>query len=342
MKSIQITRPDDWHVHFRDGKLLENTVPATANHFGRALVMPNLTPPLIRLHDILEYHRRILNASPKKDFIPFMTFFLHENMNPAEFEQAKRYPFIVGAKLYPAGVTTNSDQGIQSFKSIYPLLATMEENNLVLQVHGEVTHSDIFDRERLFLEEVLRIIVEDFPKLRVVLEHISTKSAVDYVKDAPQTVSATITPHHLLYNRNHLLAGGVKPHYYCLPILKKKSDQIALQEAATSGNPKFFAGTDSAPHAQNKKEASCGCAGIYSAPFAISMYAEIFAALNKLPQLNHFLGHFGAQFYGFAPNSSRIELIEKPFIIPDALPLGNEVVIPAGAQTTLHWSINEA
>ncbi len=340
MQTLTINRPDDWHVHFRDGELLNHTVPATAAHFSRALVMPNLKPALTTVDAIKRYREKIIATTSKDStFIPYMTFYLNESVQGNELEQAAKIPYILGAKLYPAGATTNSEAGAKSLVALYPLLELMQKHDLVLQIHGEVTHSDIFEREALFIEEYLKPIIKNFPALRIVLEHISTKAAVEFVTQAPSTVAATITAHHLLYNRNHLLAGGIRPHYYCLPILKHEQDQKALQQAAISGNPKFFAGTDSAPHAVTAKEHACGCAGIYSAPFALAFYTQVFANLNKLDRLNHFMSYYGAEFYHLAINSNKIELLQKPQTVPLFMPLGSNTVVPMAAGETIEWSV---
>lgn len=342
MQTVIINRPDDWHVHLRDGDLLLHTVPATAQYFARALIMPNLKPALTTLPAIESYRNRIISAiPPNASFTPYMTFYLNESVTPEALYQAASVPYILGAKLYPAGATTNSEAGAKSCSALYPLFEVLQDNNMVLQVHGEVTHSDIFEREPLFIEEYLKPLVTNFPKLRIVLEHISTQAAVDFVTQAPATVAATITPHHLLYNRNRLLAGGLKPHYYCLPILKHEKDQKALQIAASSGNPKFFAGTDSAPHAVNTKENACGCAGIYSAPFALALYAQMFDELNQLEKLNHFTSYFGAEFYQLPINQEEIELIKLPQQIPEVLPFGLNQVVPMAAGETIQWSIHD-
>lgn len=341
MQTLIINRPDDWHLHLRDGEFLTHTVQASAQHFARALVMPNLKPALTNLAAIESYRNRIISAIPKQNsFIPYMTFYLNESVKPEELQQAASLSYIVGAKLYPAGATTNSEEGAKSLKALYPLFETLQTSNLVLQIHGEVTHSDIFEREALFIDEYLKPIAKHFPKLRIVLEHISTKAAVGYVLEGPANLTATITPHHLLYNRNKLLAGGIRPHYYCLPILKHEKDQKALQIAATSGNPKFFAGTDSAPHAINAKENACGCAGIYSAPFAVALYTQIFDELNQLKKLNDFLSRFGAEFYQLPINQQQLELIKSPQTIPNSMPFGSTHVVPIAAGDTINWSIN--
>ncbi|CEG59061.1 dihydroorotase [Legionella fallonii] len=341
MKTVTINRPDDWHVHLRDGDQLLHTVPATAQHFARALVMPNLKPALTTLPEIEHYRNRIIAAIPdNSSFNPYMTFYLNESVAAEELQQAASIPYVLGAKLYPAGATTNSEAGVKSLNDLYSLFEVLQNNNMVLQIHGEVTHSDIFEREALFIDEYLRPIAANFPKLRIVLEHISTQAAVDFVTQAPATIAATITPHHLLYNRNQLLAGGIRPHYYCLPILKHEKDQKALQAAANSGNPKFFAGTDSAPHSINTKENSCGCAGIYSAPFALALYTQIFDEMNHLEKLNDFTSRFGADFYQLPVNAEKIELIKTPQPIPDLMPLGSNQVVPIAAGETIQWSIH--
>lgn len=343
MRTLFITRPDDWHVHFRDHEALQHTVLASAKHFKRVLVMPNLQPALTSIAAVTAYYQRILAIAQQNNhtFLPYMTLYLNETVQVDELASMKAHPYIVGAKLYPAGATTNSEEGARSIRGLYPLLDVMQEHDLVLQIHGEVTYGDIFKREALFIEDYLKPLLQNFPKLRIVLEHISTSAAVEFVKEAPATVAATITPHHLLYNRNHLLAGGIKPHYYCLPILKQERDQMALQQAAVSGNYKFFAGTDSAPHAQDKKESACGCAGIYSAPFALAMYTQVFADQGHLDKLNNFVSRFGADFYHLPINEERIELIEQQQIIPMNLPFGHTNVIPVAAGSTLQWSVHE-
>lgn len=343
MEFLTIIRPDDWHVHFRDGLNLQHTVPATSSHFSRALIMPNLKPALTSVETVLAYRERILLALGKdRVFTPFMTLYLNENVAPNDLEKIKHHPHILGAKLYPAGATTNSDEGARSLKALYPLLEIMQQCDLVLQIHGEVTQGDIFRREAEFIKTCLEPLIQDFPKLRIVLEHISTRVAVDFVLQAADNLAATITPHHLLYNRNQLLAGGIRPHYYCLPILKSENDQRALQQAATSGNPKFFAGTDSAPHAKTSKESACGCAGIYSAPYAVAMYAQTFDTLGQLDKLNAFLGHFGANFYRQPINQGELTLRKSPQQIPETLPLGQEQVVPVAAGESLQWSIYES
>ena len=340
MKILEIRRPDDWHVHFRDTNLLADTVNATARSFARALVMPNLVPPLITVESLLAYRKRIETAcTTPSPFTPYMTLYLNEHLTEATLIEASAHPFILGAKLYPAGVTTNAEAGASNIKQLYPLFELIQSQNQVLQIHGEVAHGDIFDREALFIEEELRPLTQNFPKLRIVLEHISTQTAVNFIKEASACVAATLTPHHLLYHRNALLAGGIKPHFYCLPILKRQTDQLALQEAATSGNPKFFAGTDSAPHALHQKESACGCAGIYSAPFALPLYTELFDKLNQLDKLEAFTSRFGAEFYQLPLNQDTCVLEKRPQSIPVSLPLGQSTVIPIAAGHSLSWSL---
>lgn len=342
MRTVLITRPDDWHVHLRDGELLEHTVPATCAHFARALVMPNLKTALVTIDQIDQYRARILtHVDTATRFTPYMTLYLNESVSPDTLAFAARKPYILGAKLYPAGATTHSHEGAQSIKALYPLLDVMQTYDLVLQIHGELGTGDIFEREALFLQECLAPIIRDFPRLRVVLEHISTAAAVEFVQQAPSTVAATITPHHLLFNRNQLLAGGIRPHYYCLPVLKTVHDQKALQQAAMSGCAKFFAGTDSAPHAQENKEQACGCAGVYSAPLAVNFYAQVFDECGKMDKLNAFMGQFGAQFYQLPIVQEQIELIHQSIVIPQSLPLGKGCVVPLAAGQTLQWSIRE-
>lgn len=341
MQTLIINRPDDWHVHLRDGDVLIDTVPATATHFARALVMPNLQPALTTLSSIKAYRDRILAAIPKNQtFIPYLSFYLNESVKAEELVEAATLPYVLGAKLYPKGATTHSDAGAQSIRALYPLLEVMQDEDLVLQIHGEVTHGDIFEREALFIEECLEPLVSNFPKLRIVLEHISTQSAVEFVTKSSPNVVATITPHHLLYNRNQLLAGGLRPHYYCLPVLKHEKDQRALQQAATSGHFKFFAGTDSAPHLLESKENACGCAGIYSAPFALALYAQLFDELGCLHKLNAFMSRFGAEFYQLPLNQEQIELVKSLQLVPDSLPFGNGQVVPINAGGSIAWSIN--
>lgn len=345
MKQISITRPDDWHIHLRDGASLEQTVKDVSRYFGRAIVMPNLLPPVTDTSAALAYRDRISVAqksvAPASQFQPLMTLYLTDNTRPQEIELAQQSGHIHAVKLYPAGATTNSDSGVSDIKNIYPVLETLQKTGMPLLLHGEVTDQqfDIFDREKLFLEQQLTSIVRDFPDLRIVLEHITTEDAADFVREASDNIAATITAHHLLYNRNHMLAGGIRPHYYCLPILKRSSHQQALINAATSGNNKFFLGTDSAPHVQGKKETACGCAGCYSAHAAIELYAEVFEQADALDKLEGFASFYGADFYRLPRNSDSITLIKENWQVESHLPFNNEQVVPLRAGETMQWRV---
>jgi dihydroorotase len=340
-QTLTITRPDDWHIHLRDGDALARTVPDAARQFTRAIIMPNLVPPVMNAEQATAYRARIAQHIPSgAPFEPLMVLYLTDNTTAADI-RAARAAGVVAGKLYPAGATTNSDSGVTDITQLYPALEAMQQEGLHLLIHGEVTDSgiDIFDREQVFLERTLGKVVNDFPALNIVLEHITTREAAEFVKAAPANVAATITAHHLLYNRNHMLAGGIRPHYYCLPILKRQSHQQALMAAATSGNPKFFLGTDSAPHAQHKKEAACGCAGSYTAYSAIELYAEAFASANALDQLEGFASHFGPDFYGLPRNRDTITLVKQPWQLPDTLPYLDERIVPLCAGETLNWRL---
>src|SRR3989338_8127857 len=339
MQTLTITQPDDWHCHLRDDVYLARTVIDTAKRFARAIIMPNLKSPIVTVAEAIRYRDRILKQAPTT-FTPLMTLYLTENMSPDVIIEAKRSGVITACKYYPAGATTHSDAGITNLKAIYPLLAQMQAVDLPLCIHGEsiAKTADIFERETLFLNE-LKTLLKDFPKLRVILEHISTKAAVDFISQASDHVGATITPHHLHFNRNDLFADGIRPHYFCSPILKSREDQNALIQAATSGNPKFFLGTDSAPHTKTNKESACGCAGIYSAHAAIEFYAEIFEKNDALNKLENFASYFGAQFYQLPNNKNTMTLIKKPWEIPTQLSFGQDVVIPMKAGETLAWQI---
>lgn len=341
MQEITLIQPDDWHCHFRDGEFLLRTLPDCAQRFHRALIMPNLVPPVTNLESAEKYLARIKKAIPENNvFHPLMTVYLTDNTSADDIIAAKKSGLIIAAKLYPAGATTHSASGVTDIRKIYPVLKTMQDCGLVLCVHGEVVKdADIFERETLFIETILTNVIRDFPKLKIVLEHISTKNAVDFVATAPATVAATITPHHLLLNRNDLLAGGLRPHYYCLPIVKTRQDQSALIQAAISGNPKFFLGTDSAPHAKNKKESCCGCAGIYSSNTALEIYAEIFEKNKALDKLENFASVFGAQFYELPINKNKITLVKKPWRVPKELDFGQEKLVPLMAGEELQWRI---
>lgn len=344
MTSLTLVRPDDWHLHLRDGAALATTAPHAARSFARAIVMPNLAPPVTTVATAEAYRRRILEAlenARAAAFEPLMTLYLTDETGAEEIERAAGHPHIAAAKLYPAGATTHSDAGITSVEKLYPLLEVMAVHDLPLLVHGEVTdsESDIFDRERLFIERVLEPLVQRFPGLRVVLEHITTVEAVEFVLGAPATVAATITVHHLLLNRNALLAGGIRPHHYCLPVLKRERDRRALVEAATSGNPKFFLGTDSAPHERGRKEAACGCAGIYTGHAALELYAEIFEQAGALDRLEGFASLSGPDFYRLPRNTARVSLVRQPWQVPEKYPLGDGAVVPLRAGQEIAWRL---
>nr|WP_324257694.1 dihydroorotase [Cellvibrio fontiphilus] len=340
-QTLTITRPDDWHIHLRDGAALTRTVGDAAGQFARAIVMPNLVPPVMTAAQALEYKTRIEAARPaSSQFEPLMVLYLTDNTDPAEIARAK-LAGVKACKLYPAGATTNSASGVTDLNKIYPVLEAMQKEGMHFLLHGEVTDSaiDIFDREKVFLERTFSKVVRDFPALKMVLEHITTADAAEFVAAAPANVGATITAHHLLYNRNHMLAGGIRPHYYCLPILKRGTHQQALIKAATSGSPKFFLGTDSAPHTKDKKEAACGCAGSYTAFAAIELYAEAFEDAGALNKLEAFASHFGADFYGLPRNSETITLVKQDWQVPDTLPLGDQPLVPLRAGETLRWKL---
>lgn len=341
MQQFTITQPDDWHVHLRDGDYLRTTVPHLAREFHRAIVMPNLKPPVVTAAQAAAYRDRILAALPAGlAFEPLMTLYLTDNTPPAEIRRARDSGCVHAVKLYPAGATTHSDAGVSALDRCYPTLAAMEEAGLPLLIHGEVTaaHVDIFDRERVFIDEVLLPLVQRFPGLKIVFEHITTREAVSFVLAAPTTVAATITAHHLLLNRNDLLVGGVRPHHYCLPVLKREHDRAALLDAAVSGNPKFFLGTDSAPHSRATKENACGCAGIYTAHAALEFYAEAFEQAGALDKLEAFASFHGADFYGLPRNRGRLRLRKQAQDVPTSLPFGDESVIPLRAGGKLAWT----
>jgi len=337
---ILITRPDDWHVHLRDGKAMTDVVAATARGFARAIVMPNLKPPVVDVKKAKAYRDRILAALPKRaTFEPLMTLYLTDDTKPAEIARAKSSGFVKAVKYYPAGATTNSQSGVTALEHAYPALAAMQAQDLVLAVHGEVNDAavDVFDRERVFIERILAKIVRDFPRLRVVLEHVTTKEAVAFVTGAPDNVAATITPQHLLLNRNAIFAGGLQPHHYCLPVLKREAHRRALVKAATSGNPKFFLGTDTAPHSRANKEMPCGHAGVYSANAALELYAEAFEAAGALDRLEAFASFHGPDFYGLPRNGGKVSLVREPWVVPAELPFGDATVVPLHAGRKLAW-----
>ena len=339
---LTLLRPDDWHIHLRDGALLPRTVADAARTFARAIIMPNLVPPVRNAAEADQYRQRILDARPaESSFQPLMVLYLTDQTSAADIHNAVKSGFVHAAKLYPAGATTNSDSGVTSLEAIYPALEAMSDVGMPLLVHGEVTHADvdIFDREKRFIDDQLVGLVNRFPNLKVVFEHITTADAAQFVREASDKIAATITAHHLLYNRNHMLAGGIRPHFYCLPILKRNTHQEALLDAATSGSAKFFLGTDSAPHAQNAKEISCGCAGCYTAYAAIELYAEAFEQRNALDKLEGFASHFGADFYQLPRNQDTITLVREPWTAPSSLTFGEQQLIPLRAGETLNWRI---
>ncbi|MEQ3761501.1 MAG: dihydroorotase [Alcanivorax sp.] len=339
---LTITRPDDWHLHVRDGAVLQHTVPSTARVMKRAIIMPNLQPPVMNAEQALEYRGRILAKVPQGiNFDPLMVLYLTDHTTPEMIREAAVAGHIVAVKLYPAGATTNSSSGVTDLGKLDELADVLTECDIKLLVHGEVTdnHIDIFDREKEFLDNILVPLMSRHPELKVVVEHITTKDAADFVLSQGANVAATITPQHLAYNRNHMLVGGIKPHFYCLPILKRNTHQQALQDAVVSGSSKFFLGTDSAPHAKGAKENACGCAGCFSAYAAIELYAEIFDDLGVLDKLEGFASHYGPDFYGLPRNSDEITLIRKDWRAPNEMPFGDDIIVPLRAGETLRWKL---
>ena len=344
MTSITLRRPDDLHLHLRDGESMRSVLPFTAARFARAVIMPNLRPPVTTTAQAQAYRQRILAALPAQlTFEPLMALYLTDRTEPAEVDRAKASGFIVGVKLYPAGATTHSDAGVTGIRRVDGVLARMEERELVLQVHGEVTDPevDVFDREARFIDEVLAPLAARFPALRIVFEHITTRAAVEFVLGARPGIAATVTPQHLLMNRNALFTGGIRPHHYCLPVLKSQSDREALLSAVASGDPRFFLGTDSAPHARSAKETTCGCAGIFSAHGAIELYAEAFESVGALPRLEAFASEHGADFYRLPRNSGRITLVKAPWEVPRSYPFGAEELVPLRAGEHIGWRLSE-
>lgn len=339
---ITIIRPDDWHLHVRSGELLKAVVPFTARQCGRAIIMPNLTPPITTTVQAQSYREAILNAAGEyKAFTPLMTLYLTDDTAAQEIQTAVDSGLISAVKLYPAGATTNSDAGVTDIRKCYQALEKMQKLGLPLLVHGEVTNHDIdiFDREKQFIDQRLEPLLKDFPELKVVFEHITTVDAVDFVVENPANIAATITAHHLLMNRNDMLVGGIKPHHYCLPVLKRETHRKALVKAAVSGNNKFFMGTDSAPHGKLKKETSCGCAGMFTAFAAIELYAEAFEQAGSLDKLEQFSSLNGALFYGFETNSDKITLKREKWTVPDSYQFGDDVVVPLRAGQTINWKL---
>ncbi len=342
--TVTLIKPDDWHLHLRDGKALRTTVPHTARCFERAIVMPNLKPPVTSVSDALAYRERIMQSVPHgSSFTPLMTLYLTENLPTGELNKLADEPHVAAVKYYPAGATTNSDSGVISIDKVMPVLEKMADLEIPLLVHGEVTDHevDVFDREKRFIDLVLCPLRARLPELKVVLEHITTQQAVEFVSSENERVAATITVHHLLFNRNDMLAGGVRPHFYCLPILKRSSHQHALIEAATSGNPSFFLGTDSAPHASHDKQSDCGCAGIYTAPAALELYAEVFEHSGALDKLENFASQFGPRFYGLDANKGTVTLERSEWYMPAKYDFGSDTVIPVRAGGSLPWRLKE-
>jgi len=345
MQTLTLIRPDDWHLHLRDGAALHAVLPDTARRFGRAIVMPNLKPPVTTVALAAEYRQRILAALPAgARFEPLMTLYLTDNTAPTEIDAAKASGFVHAVKLYPAGATTNSDAGVTSLAKCAATLARMEATGLPLLIHGEVTDPavDVFDREAVFIDTVLQPLLKDFPGLKVVLEHITTQNGAEFVAAAGANVAATITAHHLLLNRNAIFAGGIRPHHYCLPILKREVHRQALVKAAISGSPKFFLGTDSAPHGQKTKEAACGCAGCYTANAGIELYAEAFDAAGALDKLEGFASRHGPAFYGLPVNTETVTLVKEAWPVPATLPyLDSDALVPLRAGETIAWKLKE-
>jgi dihydroorotase len=342
-KTLTITRPDDWHLHVRDGDALNAVLPDTARQFARAIIMPNLKPPVRSVLEAGWYRDRILAALPATTaFEPLMTLYLTDNTDPDEIKRAKASGFVHAVKYYPAGATTNSDSGVTDIRKCDAVFAAMQEVGLPLLLHGEVTDGeiDIFDREKIFIERHLIPLTLRFPTLRIVFEHITTANAVKFVLAASDNVAATITAHHLLFNRNEIFKGGIRPHYYCLPVLKREEHRLALLKAATSGNRKFFLGTDSAPHAKNTKEASCGCAGCYTALHAMELYAAAFESAHALDKLEGFASFFGADFYGLPRNKSTITLEKSSWQVPEELPFSGSAIVPLRAGEMLDWRVS--
>ncbi|MHB1186162.1 dihydroorotase [Thiobacillus sp.] len=339
--TLTITRPDDWHIHFRDGAAMHSVLPDTARVFGRAIAMPNLKPPVVSVSDAAAYRERLLAAAAGTSFEPLMTLYLTDNTTPDEIRRARASGFVHAVKYYPAGATTNADAGVTELTQAYQAIAAMEEVGMPLLLHGEVVDPDVdvFDREAVFIERHLTRLLRDFPRLKIVLEHITTRQAAEFVAATPANVAATITVHHLLYNRNAMFRGGIRPHMYCLPVLKREHHRQALVAAAISGNPKFFLGTDSAPHALGAKETACGCAGIYSAHAAIELYAEAFDDAGALNKLEAFASFYGADFYGLSRHTDTITLRRESWEAPARLKLGDETLVPLRAGEAIRWRV---
>ncbi|MFD0914019.1 dihydroorotase [Methylophilus luteus] len=339
---LTITRPDDWHLHLRDGDTLKAVLPDTARQFARAIVMPNLRPPVASAEAARDYHARIKQALPAGlDFEPLMTLYLTDNMAAQEITRAHQYGVVKAVKLYPAGATTNSDSGVTSLAKCAAVLAEMEKLGLPLLIHGEVTDAeiDVFDREKVFIDRHLQPLLKDFPGLKVVFEHITTQDAAEFVAQGPGNLAATITAHHLLMNRNAMFTGGIRPHHYCLPVLKRETHRQALVKAAISGSAKFFLGTDSAPHPKSAKEASCGCAGMYTAHAAIELYAEAFEAASALDKLEGFASFYGPDFYQLPRNTDKVTLSKQSWLVPETIPFADDVLVPLRAGQSIAWKL---
>ncbi len=339
---IEIDRPDDWHLHLRDGAAMTDIVHLSARQFARAIIMPNLTSPVVTTEQAIEYRARILAAlPPDSDFTPLMTLYLTDRTTPEEISRAHSSGAIAACKLYPAGATTNSDSGVTDIARLSPVLEAMQRADLPLLVHGEVTDPevDIFDREQRFIEARLQPMVAEFPGLRIVFEHVTTAEAVDFVREGPDTLAATVTAHHLLFNRNAILAGGIRPHYYCLPVLKRERHRQTLLKAATSGHPRFFLGTDSAPHSLGDKQTACGCAGVFSAHAALECYAQAFEEAGELDRLEGFASHHGADFYRLPRNARKVRLRRESWQVPAQYPFGDGRLVPLGAGESMRWRL---
>ena len=342
MQELTLLRPDDWHVHFRDGDVLRHTVPHTARVFRRAIAMPNLVPPVKTTEQALAYRERLLAHAPAHSgFEPLIVLYLTDETSADEIRRAHHSGKVVAVKLYPAGATTNSAHGVTNLEHVYPALEAMSDVGMPLLVHGEVTRAeiDVFDREQVFIDTILLPLCQRFPQLKIVLEHITTRDAVQFVSGAPANIASTVTVQHLLYNRNHMLVGGVRPHLYCLPVLKRNIQQQALLDFVKSGSPKVFLGTDSAPHARHTKEHACGCAGCFTAPAALELYAEVFESIDALDKLEGFASHHGADFYGMPRNTQHLTLRKQPWVLDKELVFGEHHIVPLKAGDTLHWKV---
>lgn len=345
-ETLTITRPDDWHVHLRRGEIMTHVVRHTAARFGRAAVMPNLSPPITNAAQALDYRAEIIAALPPRTaFSPLMSLYLTDNTRREEVAEAAQQAHIIAFKLYPAGATTHSDCGVTRISKMMPVLEAMAEHGVVLQVHGEVADPqvDVFDREAVFIEQVLAPLQREIPQLKIVLEHVTTEQGVQFVKQAGDNVAATVTAHHLMFSRNEMFRGGIRPHAYCLPVPKRERHRLALLEAATCADSSFFLGTDSAPHTRRNKESDCGCAGIYSAHAAVELYAEVFEGMRALDKLESFAGHYGADFYGLARNREKLTLEKKPWRVADVCPAGGrDEIVPLRAGEMVSWAVSEA